>query len=568
MKFLPSQLLYFFQGAGTRRNVARLLKFIAVLVVLASIYSALFHVIMEYEGRDYSWLTGLYWTLTVMSTLGFGDITFVSDLGKAFSIVVLVSGMVFILVMLPFTFIRFFYAPWLEAHSKARAPRELPEDSTGHIILTNHDPIGAALVKRLSQNGHPYTFLVPELPRALELSDQDYRVVFGALDDPETYQRLRADQASLVVVTNDDLTGTNITFTVREVSEKVPIVTSAESDDSEDILGLAGSTHVFQFTKMLGRALGRRVLGAGMRANVIGQFDQLLIAEAVSTGTLLEGKSLSESRLREITGVTVVGLWNRGQFQLPHAHACIAPNTVLVLAGSEAQFRQYDELMAGARQTSLSPAGPVLILGAGRVGRAAAEVLEERKIDYRIVENDERACRQDAHYILGSAADRDTLVRAGIQEAPTVIITTHSDDLNIYLTIFCHRLRPELQIISRATLERNVSTLHRAGADMVMSYASMAASTILDVLRPNQLLLLEEGLEVFRARVHPPLHNVTLRDTPIREQTGCNVIAVNSDGRAILNPDPSVRLRTGDELILIGTSEAEESFVRRYPRSA
>jgi len=564
VKFLPSQLLYFFQSAGTRRNVGRLLKFIAVLMVLAAIYSVLFHVIMKYEGRDFSWLTGLYWTLTVMSTLGFGDITFVSDLGRAFSIVVLVSGMVFLLVMLPFTFIQFFYAPWLEAHSKARAPRELPADSAGHVILTSFDPIGTALVKRLAQDGYQYSFLVPELPRALEISDQDYRVVFGALDDPETYRLLRADQAALVVVTNDDLTSTNIAFTVREVSEKVRIVTSADSDDSEDILGLAGGTHVFQFTRMLGRALGRRVLGAGMRANVIGRFDQLLIAEAVSTGTLVEGKSLSESRLREVTGVTVVGLWNRGEFQFPHAHTRIAPDTVLVLAGSEAQFRQYDELMSGQRNQP--SAGPVLILGAGRVGRAAAEVLEERKIDYRIVENDERACRQDAHYILGSAADRDTLVRAGIQEAPTVIVTTHSDDLNIYLTIFCHRLRPELQIISRATLERNVSTLHRAGADMVMSYASMAASTILDVLRPNQLLLLEEGLEVFRARVHPLLGDLTLRDTQLREQTGCNVIAINTDGHMHLNPDPSVRLRAGEELILIGTSEAEESFVRRFPK--
>jgi Trk K+ transport system NAD-binding subunit len=239
---------------------------------------------------------------------------------------------------------------------------------------------------------------------------------------------------------------------------------------------------------------------------------------------------------------------------------------VLVLAGSEAQFHQYDELMTGARQTGLPHAGPVLILGAGRVGRAAAEVLEERKIDYRIVEKDERAIKQDVHYILGSAADRETLMRTGIREAPTVIVTTHSDDLNIYLTIFCRRLRPDIQLISRATLERNVTTLHRAGADMVMSYASMGASTILEVLRPNQLLLLEEGLEVFRARVHPLLDNLTLRDTRIRELTGCNVIAVNAGGRASLNPDPSVTLREGDELILIGTSESENTFLHRYPK--
>jgi transaldolase / glucose-6-phosphate isomerase len=38
----------------------------------------------EREGREHSWITGVYWTLTVMSTLGFGDITFETDLGRLF----------------------------------------------------------------------------------------------------------------------------------------------------------------------------------------------------------------------------------------------------------------------------------------------------------------------------------------------------------------------------------------------------------------------------------------------------------------------------------------------------
>jgi len=39
-----------------------------------------------------------------MSTLGFGDITFSSDLGRIFSLIVLLTGIVYLLVMLPFTF--------------------------------------------------------------------------------------------------------------------------------------------------------------------------------------------------------------------------------------------------------------------------------------------------------------------------------------------------------------------------------------------------------------------------------------------------------------------------------
>lgn len=50
-----------------------------------------------------------------MSTPGFGDINFESDVGRAFTILVLLSGIVLLLIMPPFAFIRFFYVPWLEA---------------------------------------------------------------------------------------------------------------------------------------------------------------------------------------------------------------------------------------------------------------------------------------------------------------------------------------------------------------------------------------------------------------------------------------------------------------------
>lgn len=142
---------------------------------MVTVYSALFHVLMVFEGREHSWITGFYWTLTVMTTLGFGDITFTSDAGRAFSIIVLLSGMVFLLILLPFTFIEFFYAPWMRAQAEARAPRQLPESASGHVILTNLDPVSNALIQKLSQYGYPYTLLVYDLDEALRLHDLGFR---------------------------------------------------------------------------------------------------------------------------------------------------------------------------------------------------------------------------------------------------------------------------------------------------------------------------------------------------------------------------------------------------------
>ncbi len=100
-----------------------MLRFLALLLAMIVLYSIAFHFLMAAEGQQHSWLTGLYWTLTVMSTLGFGDITFQSDAGRVFSMLVLLSGVIFLLVVLPFTFIQFFYAPWLEAQSHMRVSR-------------------------------------------------------------------------------------------------------------------------------------------------------------------------------------------------------------------------------------------------------------------------------------------------------------------------------------------------------------------------------------------------------------------------------------------------------------
>jgi Trk K+ transport system NAD-binding subunit len=558
MKLVFSELILLITKKQ-ERNIWALIKFLIALIVMVTVYSTLFHFLMIFENREFSWITGFYWTLTVMSTLGFGDITFATDLGKVFSIIVLMSGIVFLLTMLPFTFIQFFYLPWLEAQARARAPRGLPEGTRGHVILTSYDPAAINLAEKFRQYHNEYVILVEDVKQALELQDLDFKVAVGNLGDPETYRRLKVEDAALVVADVDDMMNTNIAFTIREISKKVPIVANADLDDSVDILQLAGSTYVLQFTKMLGQSLARRVLGTTTRANVIGKIEALLIAEAPAMRTPLVGKTLLQSKLRETIGINVVGIWERGRFDIPTAQTLINSTTVLLLAGSDDQLNAYDEKFGKDRKYQ----APVLILGGGRVGRAAGDALMERNIDYRIIEKKQKLI-EDEHYIYGSAADINTLMQAGIKKAPSVIITTHDDPTNIYLTIYCRRLCPDIQIISRANLERNISRLHTAGADLVMSYASMAANTILNLLKPDELLMLAEGLNIFRVAVPPSYVGKSLAECQIRTQTGCSVIAICDPEAMCINPGPSDLISRHNELILIGSGEAESRFFKMH----
>ncbi len=561
MKFIPAQIAYFVQDRRTQRNLRSLFKFVLFLLIFMGLYSVLFHVLMEREGQEHSWLTGLYWTLTVMSTLGFGDITFTSDVGRLFSIVVLLSGIVFLLVMLPFTFIQFFYAPFLEAQSRSRVPRELPENMAGHIIIVGLDPIALSLVARLKQFNYTYCLLVPEVQQALELVDQGIKAVVGDSDDSITYTKLRAAKAAMVVALSDDMKNTNAAFTIREVAPRVPIVANAESEESLDILQLAGATHVYQFMRMLGEMLARRTMGTGERSNVIGSFNELHIAEAPALSTPLVGRTIRDCGLREATGMNVVGLWERGHIEMPRPETVITPNSVLILAGTKEQLARYDAFVG-----PLPPAtAPVLILGGGRVGRAAAETLIRRGVEYRVVEKNPKFIRPDAHYVLGSASDLDVLLAAGIREAPSVFVTTHNDDLNIYLTIYCRRLRPNIQIISRATLDRNITVLHKAGADLVMSYSSLAANTVINLLSPGKVLMLTEGLNIFKVQAHASLAGKSLIESGIRQDTGCSVIAVGHEEELEINPDPTRPLAAAASLLVIGTAAAERRFMEKFP---
>lgn len=557
MKFITSQLMVLVQKKRSRHNILLLLRFLAALCVLIAIYSVLFHFIMEYEGHKHSWLTGLYWTLTVMSTLGFGDITFETDLGRFFSIIVLMSGIVFLLILLPFTFIQFFYAPWVEAQAAARTPRLLPETTKGHVILTDHDAVSSSLIRKLNQFGNTHVVLCPNIDEAHRLHDLGVGVMIGELDDPETYRLARAENAAMVVATRSDALNSNIAFTVREVAPMVPIVATAVDSASIPILELAGATTVLQLREVLGQALARCTVGGDAISHVVGNVDELLIAEASAYRTPLVGQTLRESRLREL-GVNVVGFWDRGGFSPALPTAVIGPRTILVLAGSAEQLQNYDEQFAIYNVST----EPVIILGGGSIGRAAARALQERGFNYRIVEQQPDRVLDPERTIVGNAASLEVLERAGIRSAPAVLVTTHDDSINLYLTIFCRRLCPNMQIIARVNADRNVATLHRAGADFVLSFASMGANSIINLLTQSRLVTVTEGLEVFRTKVPAPLVGKTIAQSGVREQTGCTIVALKpvDGGPMVTTPPSDFMLGNDHEMVIVGDSVARERF--------
>ena len=565
MKFVSTQLSYFFSDKQVRRNVRALLKYVAFVIVVVVIFAEIFHLIMVHvEGQDHSWFTGLYWTLTVMSTLGFGDITFQSDLGRIFSMVVLLSGVVLLLIVLPFAFIRYFYAPWLEAQIRLRAPQRVPSGTTGHVILCSYDMIAPGLIERLEDADIPYFVLEPDPVLASNYYLDGVSVVMGEVDNRETYEALQLDQARMVFVNREDTVNTNIILTVRQVAPEVPIVAIASKKESIDVLQLSGANHVLCLKKFLGEQLASRVSASHAHAHIIGKYKDLLIAELPLHRTPLAGRTVRETRLREFTGVSIVGVWESGRMKPAMPDMELTHASVLVVIGTQAQLKELDDMLVIYNVNE----NPVLLIGGGVVGRAAAEALKRQEIPVHLIEQKpalcERAGRMCKAVFTGDAADYEVLKKAGIMEAPSVLLTTNDDAMNIYLASYCRNLNPELRVVSRITHERNLEAIHRAGANLVLSYASLGIEAVLSILQGKELIMLGEGVDLFSVTLPKSLHGKPLAKTGIGERTGLTVIAMQQNGDVRTDLSASTVLVPGTELLMLGSSKQRHEFVEVF----
>ncbi|TVR29511.1 MAG: potassium channel protein [Nitriliruptor sp.] len=441
----------------------------------------------------------------------------------------------------------------------------MPDGMHGHLIVTGRDALEEALIQRAITADVPYVLIVEDIEEAAALHDLGYRVMVGALDDPATYRAAAMERAAMLVTVRSDQSNANIAFTAREVTPAGLIVATATSPDAVDVLELAGADHVIELGPLLGKAFARRILSPGAQCSVISTFEDLAIAEASAAGTELVGRSLSDLDLRQRFAVSVVGIWDRGALQIATPDLKVEESSILLLAGRREALDAYDQAYASdVNDPQTATDNHVVILGGGRVGRATADVLAAEGISSRIVEQRAERVERFPDAVIGDAADLEVLTEAGIDGTPAIVVTTHDDDTNIYLTLYCRKLRPDIEVLGRVRLDRNISTMHRAGADFVLSYASTGATDAWNRLRDDSTLLLAEGLVVFRVDMPERLAGRELRTTDIPARTGCSIIGiVAGEGcRTDLSPD-DILPRNG-QLLLIGDDRAEERFFERY----
>ncbi len=541
-----------------RRNARILLAYTGFVAAVVLIEAFVFRVLMWWaEGRDESLATGIYWVLSTMSTLGLGDIVFQSTTGRMYTMFVLMTGIILLLAVLPFAFVRFFYAPWL-------ASRTVPATVSGHIIIAGHGDLARPLAETLELHGIPHFMVEPDQTLANQLDEEGIPVVSQPLDEPQTYEMLRIGEAALVVLDGSDAENTTSALQIHELAPEVHIASVASSAHADDLLRLAGVRRVLPLKRQLGQHLAARLNAGHAQTHVIGRLRELLVAELPVHMTPWVGKSIRDLRLRQEFGVNVIGVLDQARFIPANSDTVLGTQSVPVVIGTAQQLRELDEFLV-IYNVNYSP---VVVVGGGVVGRAAARVIRKRGVPVHVVDlNPQRSHwgdDQPARWIVGDASERRILEEAGLEEAPSVLLTTASDATNIYLALQCNHVAEDVRIVSRVTHERNLRAVQRAGADVALSHTSLGVSSVFAALNQRELVILGEGVELHEFDVPPDLVGATLESAAIAAKTGLNVIAIQKADDSIGIPTGSTVFEENDSLVMIGAQAQLQQFQDEY----
>jgi len=222
-----------------------------------------------------------------------------------------------------------------------------------------------------------------------------------------------------------------------------------------------------------------------------------------------------------------------------------------------------------------------VICGYGRMGAVIAKELQEKNLEFVIIENNEQKVEiirsKGMFCVNGDAASEETLQDARVDQAAGVAVVLDTDQDNLFVTMSMKTTNPDLFILSRCAKEDNQSKLIRAGANKVVNPYTAGGHRMAEILSKPQV---EDSISVVSPK-HSDLNltldeislkdltqydGVLIKDSNIREEFDVMIVGIIKEtGESIINPAPDTILSNKYTILLMGESDKMDRFKAELP---
>ncbi len=210
----------------------------------------------EFEGVS-TILDAFYFTLVTASTVGYGDITASTQVGRLFSMSVLLTGVASFGAAAGTLL-----GPLIEARLATAlgtmSDRQL-EVLDDHYIVVGYSDLTEPILERLAGNT---IVIINDTEQAKRLRDRGYEVVTGDPSDEEPLRQIHIERAAaLITATDDDAQDALSILTASELNPNLRIVAAATDRENIPKLRRAGADIVLSPSVLGGRLLVESALG-------------------------------------------------------------------------------------------------------------------------------------------------------------------------------------------------------------------------------------------------------------------------------------------------------------------
>lgn len=321
-----------------------------LLILLATVFGTIGYMIIE----EYSFIDALYMTVITTSTVGFLEVAPLSDPGRVFTIVLIVTniGIFFYGVT---TIGGFIIEGEFKNFFKTYNIYKKISKLSNHIIVCGYGRNGKQVCEELLLHNTPFVVIDNQKHLIEQLRDNDRMLyIEGNATDDEVLKKAGIDTASSIITTLPaDPDNVYVVLSSKELNPNITIISRASNEESVSKLKSAGARYVIMPEKIGGTHMATLVTEPDIMeflALLTGQNSEFNISFEELSLERLNDKEITVRKLdiRRKTGANVIGLKNgEGKYVVnPPIDELLTSKSKLIILGSNEQIKQTQELIA------------------------------------------------------------------------------------------------------------------------------------------------------------------------------------------------------------------------------
>ena len=310
--------------------------FLIYFIALITIGSVGFYVI---GGDEWSIIDSIYMTILSLSTVGFGEVHPLNEIGKLWAILLIifgVSGFAYIVYELGSELIQ------LNTY-RSRTMRKKISKLQSHYVICGYGRMGAIIASEFQKKNISFVIIEINDSKIIDIQENGYNHIHGDATLDETLINAGIiDSKGIVVVLDNDQDNLFVTMSARNLNQDSYIISRCSKQDTGNKLKRAGANKVVNPYITGGHRMAELLISPNIDDIVTIESPDNISVDfsieevSVKNFNILNNKTINELNIREKYNLSIVAIINKDRSKQlnPGPDVMLSSNQKVLLIGT------------------------------------------------------------------------------------------------------------------------------------------------------------------------------------------------------------------------------------------